>query len=122
MLEIQIDGDPTHFTPGGTVCGRVDWHEEKAPEAIEVRLLWYTEGRGDTDVGVARMLRVEAPAAMGSTPLHFECPRGPLSFSGRLISLQWCIEATAIGPGTTTRAPLVIGSGGEEIDLTRLAG
>ena len=122
MLEIRIDGGRTAFAPEETVSGHVSWHESEAPRAVEIRLLWHTEGRGDQDVGVAGTLRIEAPSAVGSSPFQFECPHGPLSFSGRLVSLLWAIEATVDPQDTTAREPIVIAPGGHEIDLTQAAG
>ncbi len=121
MLEVRIEGGRTGFAPGERVRGHVEWHEDAPPEAIEVRLLWHTEGRGDKDVGVARTQRIEAPSASGSSRFDLECPQGPHSFSGRLISLRWAVEATAIPQKTTARAELVLAPEGEELDLTRLA-
>jgi hypothetical protein len=122
MLEVRIEGAKSAFAPRQPVRGQVEWHEDAPPEAIEVRLLWHTSGRGDTDVGVARTTRIEAPSATGSSRFEFECPHGPYSFSGRLISLRWAVEATAVPQKTTARAEIVVAPGGEEVDLTRLAG
>jgi hypothetical protein len=122
MLEVRIEGGESAFAPLQSVRGRVEWHEDSPPEAIEVRLLWHTEGRGDPDASVARTLRIEAPSAEGSSAFEFECPHGPYSFSGRLISLRWAVEATAVPQKTTARAAIVIAPDGEEVDLTRLAG
>lgn len=122
MLEVRIEEGRTAFAPRESVRGQVEWREDSPPEAIEVRLLWHTEGRGDPDVGVARTLRIEAPSASGSSAFEFECPSGPYSFSGRLISLRWAVEATLTPQETTARANIVIAPEGDEIDLTRLAG
>jgi hypothetical protein len=117
VIELQVDAERRDVAPGDTVSGRVQWSGRDAPEALEVRLLWYTEGRGDRDVGVARRLRVEALAAIGSHAFRFEAPSGPWSCSGRLVSVRWALEAVAQPGGETARCELTLAPGGREIAL-----
>lgn len=118
MLELRVDGGDA-FAPGETLRGTLQWMEEEAPEAVELNLLWYTEGRGDRDVGVARSLRIESPAAIGSSGFEFEAPSGPYSCSGRLVSVRWALEAVLQPGQQTARAELVLAPGAREVDLTR---
>lgn len=117
MIEIRVDAARRDFAPGETLSGSVEWTGESAPHAVEVRLLWYTEGRGDRDVGVARRLHVEAPAAVGSSPFRFDLPAGPWSCSGRLVSICWALEAVARPGRETARCALTLAPGGREVAL-----
>jgi hypothetical protein len=117
VLEIHVDAGDGALAPGDTLRGTLQWVGDRAPEAVELRLLWYTEGRGDQDVGVARTLRIEAPAAVGSSPFEFETPSGPYSCSGRLISIRWALEAMTQPGKETARAELVLAPGGCEVQL-----
>ena len=63
MLTIRVDAGRDAFSPGEAIRGSLEWAQEEAPDAVELRLLWYTEGRGDQDVGVARSLRIASPGA-----------------------------------------------------------
>ena len=121
MLEVEIDGGRDAFSPGESVKGTVQWMLDDAPDAIEVRLLWYTEGRGDQDVGLARTLRIEAPSAMGSSPFELESASGPYSWSGRLISIRWAVEAVAKPGAYTARSEIVLGPEGRALDPTTAA-
>ena len=117
MLEIHVDGGREVFAPGETLRGTLQWMGEVPPEALELRLLWYTEGRGDQDVGVARRLRIEAPSSVGSSPFEFEAPSGPYSCSGRLVSIRWALEVVTRPSGDTARAELVMAPAGREVEL-----
>jgi hypothetical protein len=121
LLRIHVDGSGDVFRPGDTVSGSVEWALERAPNAIEVRLFWYTEGRGDRDAGLARSMRIEAPGATGSQSFDLELPTGPYSFSGRLISLIWALEAVVEPGDRSTREEIVVSPGDGEVQLARTA-
>jgi len=117
VVEISLDGNRRAVAPRDTLRGTLQWVLDAPPESVELRLLWYTEGRGDQDVGVARSLRIEAPAAVGSSPFDFEAPGGPYSCAGRLVSVRWALEAIARPGKEAGRTELVLGPGGLEVDL-----
>jgi hypothetical protein len=116
MLTIHVD-DGNAFVPGETLRGTLQWMDDVAPDAVELRLLWYTEGRGDQDVGVSRTLRIETHSAVGSSPFELEAPSGPYSCSGRLISIRWALEAVTEPSRHTTRVELVLAPGRREVEL-----
>ena len=103
MLKIHVESGRDAFHPGESIRGTLEWVGERPPDSVELRLLWYTEGRGDQDVGVARTLRIETPGSVGSQGFHWEAPAGPWSCSGRLLSIRWALEASA-GSDTTRSA------------------
>jgi hypothetical protein len=119
LLMIELDGASDAFLPGETVSGRIEWAFEDVPDALALRLLWYTEGRGDRDAGVARSLHVEAPGAVGSQRFDLELPAGPYTFSGRLVSLIWALEAVATPRRRVARREIVVGPQRAEIVLQR---
>lgn len=55
-------------------------------------LLWFTEGVGNTDVGVAAILDFSNLAAEGTREFEFIAPKAPQSFHGQLFRLKWAIE------------------------------
>jgi hypothetical protein len=65
--------------------------------AIEISVLWYTEGKGDTDLQVHHFERLEEEqirrAGLADEQL-LSCmlPATPLSYHGRLIRLRWCVR------------------------------
>lgn len=119
--ELRIDlagGDAIH-RPLSRISGDLAWRLDRPAEALELRLFWYTEGRGDRDAGIARSLRVESPGAIGTLPFEFELPSGPYSFSGRLISLVWALELIALPGEFAVRREIVVAPQRREVVLHR---
>jgi len=116
-LSIHLRDDETVFTPGGSVQGAVQWSLETAPDHLELSLFWYTSGKGTRDVGVVETVRFDRPATLGSKDFNFTLPRGPYSFSGRLISLIWALELTCSPGSETVRREIVVSPSGREIVL-----
>ncbi len=115
MQTIRIDRGRTGFEPGETLSGQLEWHLETAPRALELRLFWYTAGRGDTNAEILERVRIERPKSAGSSAFELELPRGPYSFSGELISICWALELVAEPAEETTRVDFVLAPGGLEV-------
>jgi hypothetical protein len=107
--------------PNAPVGGEIAWRLDRPVEALELRLFWYTEGRGDRDVGIARTLRIDAPGAIGAQPFELELPSGPYSFSGPLISLVWALELIASPGDLAVRREIVVGPKRHEVVLRQVA-
>lgn len=120
MIKLETLDNQASFTPRSPLAGVVTWQFDAAPQAVEVRLFWFTQGKGDRDVGVVDRVRFDNPAAADAQPFDFSLPAGPYSFSGKLISLTWAIEAVAIPGEETARLEIVVSPTGAEIDLTRI--
>ncbi len=106
------------FQPGESIEGTVSWTVPRAPHKAELRLFWQTRGKGTRDVGLVETLDFEGPQSSDSRPFRFVAPDGPLSFSGRLISLLWGLELV-VEPGESLAVDLTIGPGRREISLDR---
>jgi hypothetical protein len=64
--------------------------------AVERSVLWYTEGKGEEDLGVWFFERITEPAAV-KTAAHggsFETrlPASPLSYEGMIVKIRWCVR------------------------------
>lgn len=61
--------------------------------AVERSVLWYTEGKGEEDIGVHAFERV---SVAGGGPLEgeFACqlPASPLSYEGLIVKIRWCVR------------------------------
>jgi hypothetical protein len=121
-IQVETLDGSTVFRPGDEVAGTASWRLAASPEAVEVRLFWYTQGKGQQDVEVVETVRLEAPGAADRRAFRFHLPRSPYSFSGKLISLVWAIEAEAAPGGEVGRLELVVSPTGEEILLTPVSG
>lgn len=65
-------------------------------KAIEHSVLWFTEGKGEEDLGVHHFERVIDRARLPPTAPsgQFSCrlPRSPLSYEGVIVKIRWCIR------------------------------
>jgi hypothetical protein len=119
-LRIDLEDDRRWFLPGDAVSGRVAWHLDRAPDAIELRLFWHTQGKGTEDVELIDQLCIEAPGGDGERVFAFRLPSGPYSFSGALITLSWALELVALPDGELERVDLVVAPTPVELRLVSL--
>jgi hypothetical protein len=99
QLAIEIQNGANAFLPGETVEGTVSWQLDRPAETAELRLFWYTQGKGDQDVGVVSTVPFANPELQERRVFRVSLPDGPFSFSGKLISLLWALELV-VEPGS----------------------
>jgi hypothetical protein len=116
-LQIEPPDGRTHFEPGTEIEARITWELDEPCEALELRLVWNTAGKGTTDLAVVDTVRFENPPPQGSEPVALRLPHSPYSFSGRLVSLVWALELVALPDGDSTRQEIVVAPAGREILL-----
>lgn len=121
-LKILLRDERRNFRPGETVEGVAGWRLDQAPQSIELRLFWFTRGKGTEDVGVVNRLCFDAPQREEGRRFSFALPAEPYSFSGQLISLIWALELVAEPGERSTRVELVLSPTGREILLKQHAG
>jgi hypothetical protein len=67
--------------------------------AVEASVLWYTEGKGDSDMGVhffeRRTADAQLPQLAGPAEIAAPLPNSPLSYEGRIIKIRWCVRVRA---------------------------
>lgn len=66
------------------------------PRAVEHSVLWYTEGKGEEDLGVHFFERITdadrlPPATVGSR-FDVVLPASPLSYEGVIVKVRWCVR------------------------------
>jgi len=116
-LHLDVEEGRTWWLPGTTLAGTARWRLETDPEAVELRLIWLTSGKGTRDVGLVDRLRFERPGLAGEHTFELHLPEGPYSFSGTLVSLQWSLELVAEPGEDSTRLDLVISPTPVEVRL-----
>lgn len=117
-FRLGLRGGRRSFRPGESIDGVAAWSLESAPRSAEVRLFWFTEGKGTTDVGVIRTETFSAMQPQDARPFRFDLPQGPLSFDGRLVSVKWAIEFVAdSGRETVLHWDLVVSPTGRPLTL-----
>ena len=121
VIEIETDGGRDAFAPGEAIAGTVAWRTDAPADAVEVRLFWYTRGKGTTDVQVVKAQHFDSPGTTGRRTFRFMLPEEPYSFSGKLVSLVWALEAVVQPGDRSARKELVVAPGGREIVLSGAA-
>jgi hypothetical protein len=116
MITLKLDKSTPHYDIDEPLTGELFWNELTARcDLIELRLLWYTSGKGERDLEVVAKIAVMKPAASGQQRFHFDPPGGPYSFSGTLISVVWAIEAVMIPLSESQIIEFTFAPGGNEI-------
>jgi hypothetical protein len=104
-LTVELDRSPPNYWPGERLSGR--WSLPADPErtvrAVELSVLWYTQGKGDEDFGVHHFEQHLADEggvieAGRSHSFSVRLPRTPLSYSGVLIKICWCVRVRVFWP------------------------
>lgn len=116
-LRIDLNTALTRFRPGEEIDGTVAWQLENSPREIELRLFWFTRGKGTEDVGVVQTLRFDLPLKDETRSFRFRLPEAPYSFSGKLISLVWALELIVQPTKEVTRREIVVAPDGQEVRL-----
>jgi hypothetical protein len=119
-LRIELADNPTDFEPGDAVNGRVSWRLDQPATLLELRLFWFTRGKGTEDAGVVSRLKFEQPLPQETRTFRFQLPEAPYSFSGRLISLVWAMELVAYPSKEVARQEVVVAPGGREVHLDQV--
>lgn len=114
MVELEIVNQKDDYSPGDIIeCEyRIAPEGQKRIQAIETSVLWYTQGKGDEDLGVhffkRRLRREMAENELEKVHrLSVQLPRSPLSYSGAILQIQWCVRVCLFfkkgGPETFER-------------------
>ena len=98
-IVIRLDGDSRIHQPGDALSGEY-WSESLDAgqvKAIEVSVLWRTEGKGDEDMAVHAFWRRDAADDRPLDPRRPEkfsttLPNSPLSYDGQIIKVRWCVR------------------------------
>ena len=90
MISIELNN--RKFRPGDPVTGTVVWESFPAGSKLEIRLIWFTSGKGTTDFATCAVQSVPETRQDGRSEFEFTAPDYPFSYSGNLISIRWAIE------------------------------
>jgi hypothetical protein len=98
---VQLDDDHRVYQPGEILSGSFGLAAVtgRNVEAVELSVLWYTEGKGDEDMAVHHWegLTPEEgrrdPYALRRFSVRL--PRSPLSYDGLIVKVRWCVRVRA---------------------------
>jgi hypothetical protein len=101
-VTIRLEGNGQAYRPGETLTGEylLDGVSPAAVKAIEVSVLWYSEGKGDEDLAVHEFWRrsgEDGSLLEAGRPQRFSTtlPQSPLSYDGLILKLRLCVRVRA---------------------------
>jgi hypothetical protein len=109
----------TTFAPGDEIAGAANWELDAPPKSAEVRLCWFTRGKGSEDAAIVETIAFDDPQAGDTRTFSFEAPAAPYSFSGTLISVIWAVELLLQPGDQFERIEITIAPDGEEVLLLK---
>jgi len=96
---IRLIGDDDAYQPGETLSGEffVQIDEPQDIRAVEVSVLWFTEGKGDEDMAVHYFERISNENGQfvdmrKSQQFATELPESPLSYDGVIVKIHLCVR------------------------------
>ena len=116
-MTLELREGKISYKPGETAQGTARWELELPPSRVEVRLFWFTRGKGTQDVEIVRTAAWENPSSAEARDFEFQLPEAPYSFSGKLISVLWALEAVTVPPGEVARVEITVSPTGAEVVL-----
>jgi hypothetical protein len=118
-LRSEIEGGRRAFSPGDTLAGQATWTVDDDPTSAELRLFWYTAGKGTQNLGIVTTQTFDQPRRQDRRDFRMAVPRAPYSCSGKLVSIVWALELIVEPGGRTGRVDLTIAPGGQEVILAQ---
>lgn len=74
----------------------IDGIDAKRVRAVERSVLWYTEGKGEEDLGIHSFDRIDTADKLSSAvptgSFAVRLPTSPLSYEGVIVKVRWCVR------------------------------
>jgi hypothetical protein len=105
-VDAQFDRPHRQHEPGDrlAVRYRIEGCEGESIRAVEHSVLWYSEGKGEEDLGVHFFQRVTdralLPPVAESGSFATSLPQSPLSYEGVIVKLRWCVRVRIFFAGS----------------------
>ena len=103
---IRLIGDSDHYDLGDTLSGEffVDTDDPESIRAVEISVLWNTEGKGEEDLDVHFFKRIgndngDFIDMRQSQAFSTALPASPLSYDGVIVKIFWCVRIRAFLKG-----------------------
>ena len=62
-MKIESADGRTEFEPGQRIVVIAEWNLDERPQSIQIRIVWNTRGKGDTDIEVVDVQTINSPPA-----------------------------------------------------------
>jgi hypothetical protein len=116
---IILENESAAFQPFDEIRGSLSWSLEKAPKTLQLRLFWFTSGRGTSEAGLVEMKSLPVTVE-GTDSFSFPLPGSPYSVSGSLITLTWALELVAEPIGQVALQEFTLAPGKQALTLSAL--
>ena len=116
MVHVDFDRPDRCYAPGASIAVRyeVDGLAERPLLAVERSILWYTEGKGEEDIGVhffdRRSSKTDPAKDLENGSFTAVLPASPLSYEGVIVKVRWCIRVRIFFSGRDAVPELLGGS------------
>jgi len=98
-IVIELDGDRDAYRPHQILAGevRLEHVDPTDVSALEISVLWSTQGKGDEDLAVHYFKRFDITSGEyldTRQPVRFSTllPQSPLSYEGVIVKIRWCVR------------------------------
>jgi hypothetical protein len=121
QLRINLTDEKSAFEPREELTGSASWQLDRSTRNLELRLFWFTRGRGIEDAALVQTVRFENPLNEETRSFSFRLPDAPYSFVGQLISLVWALELIVEPSKELARQEIIVAPGCQEVRLGSIA-
>lgn len=104
-LSIELDRPDRRYEPGDRIVGtlRVKVDRNTKCNALTLTRRWRTHGKGNRDTGPDEedkhvLFRGEWRPGTYTYPIDFACPEEPLTYHGKILNVDWYLDARADVP------------------------
>jgi hypothetical protein len=98
-IVLRLDEDGRVYQPGDALAGqyRMVSIDRDNIKALELSVLWYTDGKGDEDMGVHHFHRLSTEDGDWIDPrrpgvFRTDLPKSPMSYDGKIVKVRWCVR------------------------------
>jgi hypothetical protein len=96
-IDAQFDRLDRIYAPGAPLTARywIAGIGQEQVRSIERSVDWYTEGKGEEDLGVHFFERIPPPSptdAVVEGTVTTTLPASPLSYEGVIVKVRWCLR------------------------------
>jgi len=97
-IEVVFARQRRQYEPGDRLAVRyaAEGCEGESIRAVEHSVVWYTEGKGEEDLGVHFFERItdraSLPDAVRGGSFETALPGSPLSYEGVIVKVRWCVR------------------------------
>ncbi len=102
-VQIELNGRFA-FGPGETLHGMVSWQLSEPVDHLDLRMRWFTSGKGDPEERVVQVIPRQFPSQTDRMPFELTLPTWPHSLEGKYISIDWVLDLAVRLPDEQRRS------------------